>query len=129
HELERDPGVVGRARPRRDDAAFEPHLEPLRHGRAGVAHGLDLGLQLAEVLHEVVGERVVVVEDEHPHDHSGCSQASAIALTAAFVFASDSSYWSSGGAPATVPPPACTGAIPSLTTTVRMWIAVSRSPP
>ena len=33
-----------------------------------------------------------------------------------------------GLASATVPPPACTCATPSLTTTVRMWMQVSRSP-
>jgi hypothetical protein len=36
-----------------------------------VAHDLQLGAQLAEVLDEVVGEAVVVVEHEHPH---GCER-------------------------------------------------------
>ena len=107
--------------------------KPLASSSSTVARSLrtvwHLRAQLAEVLDEVVGERVVVVEDEDPHAHSGCSQASAIARIAACALATDSSYSKSGCASATVPPPACTWATPSLTTTVRMWIAVSRSPP
>src|ERR1700726_3044233 len=129
HDLERDAGLVRRARPGRNHAPFIAlALKELCHGRAVVAHGLHVGAQLAQVLDEVVGERVIVVDDEDSHVQSGCSQAGAIALMAALDLAPDSSYSYSGFASATVPPPACTWATPSLTTTVRMWIAVSRSP-
>ena len=39
--------------------------------RRVVAHDRDVGAQLAEVLHEVVGERIVVVEDEN-HSNLNC---------------------------------------------------------
>src|ERR1019366_8767677 len=95
-----------------------------------VAHDAHLGPELAEVLHKVVGERVVVVdhEDSHVHAQSACRQASSTASMTAADFATDSWYSQAGLASATVPPPACTRATPSLTTTVRMWIAVCGSP-
>jgi hypothetical protein len=68
------------------------------------------------------------LQSVRPQGQSTCSQASAIACITARDFATASSYSYSGFASATVPPPACTWATPSLTTTVRMWIAVSRSP-
>ena len=91
-ELERDPGLIGGARSGRDHAALVAGGEQLGDGGAIVAHRLDLGAQLPQVLHEVVGERVVVVEDQYLHDHSGCSQASAIARSAACALAADSRY-------------------------------------
>src|SRR5947209_16660587 len=93
-----------------------------------VAHDLDLGAELAEILHEVVGEAVVVVDDQHPHAQSSWRSASSIAAMTARDLASDSWNSYSGRASATVPPPAWTCATPSLTTTVRMWMHVSRSP-
>src|SRR5277367_2757289 len=68
------------------------------------------------------------IASHFPQGQSTCSQASSIACITARDFATDSSYSYSGFASATVPPPACTWATPSLTTTVLMWIAVSRSP-
>ena len=45
-------------------------------GRRVVAHHVHLGPQLTQVLHEVVGEGVVVVDDEDlGHAQSPCSQA------------------------------------------------------
>src|SRR5262249_41615923 len=119
HELERDAGLVRGARPGRDDAALVVALQELPHGGAVVAHGVDLGAQLAQVLDEVVRERVVVVEDQAPHGQSAWSQASSMARIAAVDFATDSSYSYAGWASATVPPPAWMCATPSLTTTVR----------
>ncbi len=64
-------------------------LEQLVDGRHVVAHDLGLGAQLAQVLDEVVGERVVVVDDEDaPHAHSRCLQASSMAAITAPAFAS-----------------------------------------
>ena len=42
-------------------------LEQLIDARLVVAHDLELGAELAEVLDEVVGEGVVVVDHEHAH--------------------------------------------------------------
>src|ERR1043166_9476742 len=67
-QLQRDASLVGRARPRRDDDAVGPYLLldlPDRH--LVVAPHLDLGAKLAEVLDEVVGERVVVVYQKDAH--------------------------------------------------------------
>src|SRR5919197_194480 len=123
-----DAGLVGRAGAGRDHDAVEAVLEQLVGGRAVVAHYLEVAPQLAQVLNEVVGERVVVVDHEHLHGQSGCSIAISTARSTAFAFASDSANSYSGLASATVPPPACTCATPSLITTVRMWMQVSRSP-
>src|SRR5215212_8666872 len=130
HRLDRDARLVGCARARRDDHAVPLALEQLADGRRVVAHGLDLRPQLTQVLDEVVGEGVVVVDHEDArHGHSRCLAASSIARTTPRALARDSSYSYSGLASATVPPPAWTWAVPSLTTTVRMQMQVSSSPP
>jgi hypothetical protein len=66
--LERDPRLVRRARPRRDDHPVVAADQQLVDLGVVVAHHLDLGPELAEVLHEVVGEAVVVVENQDPHE-------------------------------------------------------------
>ncbi len=48
--------------------------------------------ELAQVLDEVVGERVVVVDHQDPHGHSACLAASSIARTTPRALARDSSY-------------------------------------
>src|SRR3712207_8547327 len=51
-------------------------LEQLVDRRGVVAHDVELRPQLAQVLDEVVGERVVVVDDEDlRHGHSGCERS------------------------------------------------------
>ena len=60
-----------------------------------VADDLDLGAELAQVLDQVVGEGVVVVDDEDAasrHAQSGCSQASSTARKTAFALLTDSLY-------------------------------------
>src|SRR4051795_5838596 len=127
-DLDRHAGLVGRARPGRDDDPLEAALEQLVDARAVVAHDLELAPQLAQVLDEVVGERVVVVDHEDLHGQSGCSIAISTARSTPLALASDSRNSYSGLASATVPPPAWTWPTPSLMTTVRMWMQVSRSP-
>ena len=61
------PASFGRARARRDDDAVGPRRDEIGDGRAVVAHDVDLRTQLPQVLDEVVGERVVVVDDEDAH--------------------------------------------------------------
>ena len=70
--------------------------------------GLDA--KLAEVLDQVVGERVVVVDDREPGGRSihGSSSAISIALNIAPAFSSVSSNSRSGRESATTPAPACT---------------------
>ena len=94
HRLQRDAGLVGRARPGRDDDAIGRALEQLVDRRDVVAHDVQLRAQLAEELDEVVGERVVVVDDEDGgharHGQSGCWEASSTARSTARALASDS---------------------------------------
>src|SRR5919204_362553 len=113
--------IVGRARTRRDDHAVEGALQQVVGGCAVVAHDLEVAPQLAQVLDEVVGERVVVVDHEDLHGQSGCSSAISTARSTAFAFASDSANSYSGLASATVPPPAWT------CSTMRATIASKRS--
>ena len=65
--LDRDPGLRRRAGTGRDHQSVGPSLEQLGDRRLVVAHNLDLRPELAEVLDEVVGEAVVVVDDEDVH--------------------------------------------------------------
>ena len=72
-------------------------VDVVRNDKAGVAELLSrghdrLGAQLTQVLDEVVGERVVVVDDEDLHAQSACLAASSIARTTPRAFARDSSY-------------------------------------
>src|SRR3954447_20960913 len=129
HRLNGDPGLVRGAGPGRDDDAVPPAPEQIVDRGGVVAHRLDLRPQLAQVLDEVVGEGVVVVDHQDArHGQARCVAASSIARTTPRALARDSSYSYSGLASATVPPPACTWATPSRTTTVRMQMQVSRSP-
>src|SRR3954451_19438207 len=93
HRLDRDARLVGRARARRDDHAVPLALEQLADACRVVADGLDLRPQLTQVRDEVVGEGVVVVDDEDAvHGHSRCLAASSIARTTPRALARDSSY-------------------------------------
>src|SRR4051812_27263712 len=83
-QLDRHAGVVRRLPgPGRDDHAVRPPRHELIGAGGVVAHHLQLGPELAQVLDEVVGERVVVVEDEDPHgvpprltpSPAGCTRA------------------------------------------------------
>ena len=75
------PASFGRARARRDDDAVGRAREQLVDARAVVAHDLELGAELAEVLHEVVGEGVVVVDHEDAHATSLASLAARAATS------------------------------------------------
>ena len=92
--LDRDPRLGGRAGTGRDDEAVRTTLQQLWHRRLVVAHDLDLRPQLAQVLDEVVGEGVVVVDDQdaHRYGQSGCWQASSTARKTAFALFTDSLY-------------------------------------
>ena len=63
-EMPASSGVHG---PGRDDDAVGPRSSSSSTVGAVVAHDLELGAQLAQVLDEVVGEGVVVVDDEDAH--------------------------------------------------------------
>src|SRR5436305_1540234 len=87
--VHRDAGVVGRARPGRDDHAVGLARAHLADALDVVPHHLDLSPEDAQVLDEVVRERVVVVDQQYArHAQSTCPQASSTADQTAFAFAS-----------------------------------------
>ena len=65
-----DSGLGRRAGPGRDDHAVRAAREQLVDAGRVVAHNVDLRAELAQVLDEVVGERVVVVDDQDLHAQS-----------------------------------------------------------
>src|SRR5260370_1328624 len=69
-QIDADAGLTRRARPRGDDYAFGPHVPDLGHCYLIVAANLHCGAQFAEVLDQVVGEGVVVVEYENQESKS-----------------------------------------------------------
>src|SRR4051812_34363245 len=96
--LHRDPRLVGRARPGRDDDAVGLARAHPVDGLHVVANHIDLRPQLAQVLNEVVGERVVVVDQQDcrlsavgcrlGHAQSPCLHASSTAAHTEPAFAS-----------------------------------------
>ena len=90
--LERDARLVGRAGAGRDDHAVGAALEELVDGGGVVAHDVDLRAELPQVLHEVVGEGVVVVDHQDArHGHCSWAIASSIAFSTARDLFTDSS--------------------------------------
>ena len=89
-----------------------------------VAHHLHLRAQRAHHLHEIVGERIVVV-DHQDHDSSS---ANLTASNTAFDLLMVSSYSFSGSESATMPAPARIVTRPPSLTSVRMTMAKFMSP-
>jgi hypothetical protein len=57
-------GILGTARPRRDDHAVKPRRLEFTPIEPVVQNNIDVGTQLAQVLHEIPGEGVVVIQQE-----------------------------------------------------------------
>src|SRR5687767_9143980 len=89
----------------RDQDLLRCHRLDLADGHLIVAPDADVGAQLPEVLHEVVGERVVVVDDKY-HYNPACASSSALRTARALSLVS--SYSAVGLESATIPAPACT---------------------
>src|SRR5580765_41139 len=89
------------------------------------SHG-DLRAELAQVVREVVRERVVVVDQEN---HACSASARSIAASSAASLFRHSWCSSAGSESATIPPPACSRASPSPRTIVRIAMQVSSAPP
>src|SRR6478672_5106685 len=100
-QLRADPGVLGSARSGRDADAIR--LQRARFFRSDlvIAFHQDLGAELAEILDEVVGERIVVIDDEHVHRF--IPSARAIACSIALALFTHSSYSRAGSESATMP--------------------------
>jgi hypothetical protein len=63
-QIERDAGLVRRAGAGRDQERLRARGQRLGHGDRVVAHDLDRHAQLLEIMDEVPGEAVIIVEDE-----------------------------------------------------------------
>ena len=85
-------GIPGGARPRRDHQPVGTPIQELRDRGLVVSDHVGVRPQLAQVLDQVVGEAVVVVDHENLHGHSGWLTASSTARNTAFAFVTDSSY-------------------------------------
>ena len=59
-----DARLIGGARARRDDYPVGLETGDFGRGRLVIAEDLDLGPEFAQPLDEVIGERVVIVDDE-----------------------------------------------------------------
>ena len=124
YRLKRDPRAVGVTRARRDDQRFRGFRRYSGDVDLVVSHHLYLGVERSHHLHEVVGERIVIVD----HDHHESSSANFTASKTALALFSVSSYSLSASESATMPAPArIVSREPSLTS-VRMTIAKSMSP-
>src|SRR5262245_17509944 len=102
----RDPRGLRTAGTGRYDYGLEAGALHVGDGHGIVAADFHLGSQLPQILDEVVGERVVVVEDE---DHDA---ASPTAASSASALRHVSSYSRAGEESATIPAPAWTKARP-----------------
>src|SRR5688572_7727963 len=124
-QRQRDSGLVRRARSRgQHDVRWREHFH-LGGGDLVVSEHAHLGAQLAQVLHEVVGKRVVVVDHG---DHAPSPEAASAAISSARALWCVSCHSAAGSESATTPAAACTCSLPSLTTAVRMAMATSMSP-
>src|SRR6185369_8572977 len=122
----RNSGIGGSTRPGRDhDSTAFTFINFIQCDRV-VAEDLRIGSELAEVLHEVVGERIEVVDDQQ-HTYAPAS-AMAMAFCSARDLFSVSSYSLLGCESATMPAPACTLATPSRNSIVRIAIHESKLP-
>src|SRR4030095_9338908 len=118
--------LVGGAGPGRDDDPLGRHADDRVHVVCVVAHDVQVGAQLAEILHEVVGERIVVVDDE---DHDRCFVvAIRIARTRPRALEPVSSHSVLGSESATMPAPTWIEARVPWQTMVRMVMQESRFP-
>src|SRR2546428_8387730 len=129
-QLQADPGLVRRAGARREHQPLRPAGEDGRGALAIAAQHLHRSAELAEALHEVEGERVVVVDDEDARLHATAFPATApyAAPTEARTFARTSRHSAAGSLSATIPAPACANSRPWLRNRVRMAMASCMSP-
>src|SRR5690606_24139431 len=119
---ERAAGVVRASRTGRDDQMARVELERRAHRQRIVAVDEHLRLEDQERLHQVVGEGVVVVDQQHAGGHRP-SSASSSARRRIALFASTSWCSLSGTLSATMPAPAWKLYSSPLQTKVRMVMA------
>src|SRR5271166_136278 len=103
-DVDADARLVRRAGTGRDDDAFRGELLDLFQCGPVVAAHHDFMPHFPDVLHQVVGKRIVVVQDK---DH-GSYPALSTARSSALALFMHSWYSLSGSESATMPAPACT---------------------
>ena len=136
-ELDRHARVAGAPGPGGDDEPVGSERDGLVGRDRVVPDGDDLGAELLEQVHEVVGERVVVVDHQDLHrlpsparDHRAAScSARSIAASSAASLRRHSSCSAAGSESATIPAPAWRYAVPSRITIVRSAMHASMVPP
>src|ERR1019366_3793375 len=129
---DRDPGFVGGAGAGRDDDACGNQRGDAFDVDGVVTHHPHLLAQFAEILHQVVGEGIVIIDHEQHDQSSSLLSRPAAAISAARSTAralfSVSCHSDAGSESATMPAPACMCSTRSLISAVRSAIARSMSP-
>ena len=130
-EFRHDPGAFGPTGTGGEDDRFRAHRHDFGDGDFPVAFHGDLRGGREEHVNEIVGEGVVIVEDEDHFQFSSILRSAAASFTALKIAAAlfmVSSYSFSGTESNTIPAPACTESSPSRISSVRMVMARSRLP-
>ena len=127
HDLQRDAGALRRAGSGRDDDMARRQLLDLAEGEGVVAQHRHAAPELAHVARQVMGEGIVVVDQEHAHDAApvlGPFKTSIMALALVRL----SSYSAAGSESATIPPPTWKVSWRPRMQMVRMTMLVSIAP-
>src|SRR5207302_3040263 len=130
HELGRAAGGLGSPWPGRDDQSVWAGVERRGERRIVGAKHRHLRAERTERLREVVGERVVVIDEQDldRHRRASAPSTSSTARRSARAFARVSSSSAAGSESATIPAPASMRQTPSAITAVRMPMHVSIRP-
>src|SRR5580765_1477298 len=124
-----DAGIVGRPGTRREHDVGRRERRDFVDGNLVVAKHPHLGPELAQVLRQVVSERVVVVDQrDHAASASFSLEASSAAFSSARALCWVSSHSARGSESATMPAAAWAWSLPSFSTAVRIAMATSMSP-
>src|SRR4051812_15598558 len=128
-QLERDAGIAGGARTRREHDVGRRERRDFVDGNLIVPEHPHLRPELAQVLRQVVSERVVVVDQRnHAASASFSLEASSAAFSSARALCGVSSHSARGSESATMPAAAWAWSRPSFSTAVRIAMATSMSP-
>ena len=121
-----DTGVLGVARTGRKDDMRGIQALDFADGERVVAHYLHIRLDGRRLLEQVIGKRIVIVDQENHYPST--SDARSMALITAFALFALSIYSLCGTESATMPPPACTVTVPFFLAAMRIAMQVSILP-
>ena len=110
---------------RKDDVRGVQSLD-FADGERVIAHYLDFRLNGRRLLKQVIGKRIVIVDQENHYPST--SEARSMASMTAFALFALSIYSLCGTESATMPPPACTVTVPFFLAAMRMAMQVSILP-